>query len=170
MDSTKLNDRLQLIASITVIAGLFLVYQELRQNNQIARAERISDVLTDWTQISQVKIENDILALRSKATEQPKEMSDAEVGRLDAFYELIWNNNLHFSVISRLGFGEFDTQAQAIDIAWYLDNAFGRAWMEYNGDWIAAGDPALHDAVMTILQESPVLTEFEYIDYLRQAE
>ena len=170
MNSSKMNDWLQLIASATVIAGLFFVYQELRQNNQIARAERVSNIYMDWTPISQTKIENDILALQMKATEEPENLTDAEVGRLDAFFELIWNNNLHLSEMSQLGFAEFDIDLQASDLVWYLNSALGRAWMKHNSYWIVAAAPELHDAVMEKLRETPIPTKFQYMDDLRRGE
>ena len=48
---STLNDWLQVIAALAVLAGLLLVLQELRLNNNIATAERISEVYLDWSDI-----------------------------------------------------------------------------------------------------------------------
>ena len=53
INSAKLNDWFQLIVAFAVLAGFVLVFQELRQNNKIASAERISGVYQGVAQIRQ---------------------------------------------------------------------------------------------------------------------
>lgn len=48
MQISKLNDGLQLFASVAVLAGLMLVAYEIRQNNELAEADAVLAMLVGW--------------------------------------------------------------------------------------------------------------------------
>ena len=101
-----------------------------------------------------------------KAVERPDDLADAEIGRLDAFYELIWQARMHELAVSRLGLGEADMSIIAPDLAWYLNSRLGRAWLDRNKSWLME-EPLLMEAVLAELESMPVPTQFQYLIDLR---
>ena len=166
---SKVNEWLQLVAALAVVVGLVLVFQELRQTNQIARAERLADAHGAWVGSMQAKIEYDILSLMRKAVEEPKSLADTEIGHLDGFFELLWTSSANSLAVNRLGLGDFDVESNVNDIAWHLQSRIGRAWFEQNVDWMQPTAPELYSAVQEKLKETPIPTRFQYLIDLRSA-
>lgn len=159
---SKLNDWLQLVAALAVLAGLVLVFQELRQNNVIASAERTSDLYQEGSEIRRFMYENESLLLLQKAVEQPNELSDADIARLDSFFEMIWNYHAQLIAVNNLGLISASIEMLAADFAWYCQSSICRAWLEENQDWLVTR-PAFNAAVLSELERMPVPTKFQYL-------
>ena len=69
MQKSELNDWLQVVASIGVLIGLLLVFVEIRQTNEIARAEARVSALTAWEELKRLEIESDISEIYLKSIE-----------------------------------------------------------------------------------------------------
>ena len=168
MNSAKLNDWLQLTVAFAVLAGLVLVFQELRQNNNIASAERISDLYQANAQIRQFMYEHETLLLMQKSIERPDDLSDAEIARLDSFYEIIWMQIAHLVSVGRLGLVDAPIEILAPDFAWYCQSRLCRKWIEQNDEWLSM-EPLLLEAVRAELDKTPVPTKFQYMIDLKSS-
>ena len=168
MNSAKLNDWLQLIVTFAVLAGLVLVIQELRQNNTIATAERISGVYQGAAQISRFMYEHETLLLMQKSIERPVDLSDAEIARLDSFYEIIWSQNGQLFALGELGLINAPIEILAPDFAWYCQSRLCRKWIEQNDKWLSL-EPLLLEAVRAELDKTPVPTKFQYMIDLKSS-
>ena len=168
MNSAKLNDWLQLIVTFAVLAGLVLVIQELRQNNTIATAERISGVYQEAAQIRQFMYEHETLLLMQKSIERPADLSDAEIARLDSFYEIIWSQNAQLFALGELGLVNAPIEILAPGFAWYCQSRLCRKWIEHNDEWLSL-EPLLLEAVRAELDKTPVPTKFQYMIDLKSS-
>ena len=168
MNTTKLNDWLQIVASLAILVGLFVVVQELRQNNSLAKAERTSDIYTDWSNIYRFEIENDFLLLLQKSVEHPAELSDSEILRLAGHYTLITNAYMHQASLQFRFDLAYDLEKYIFDIVWYLNSPIGREWLAQNEEWVSA-EPELFSALKSELAATPIPTQFELIHSLKNA-
>ena len=82
MSSSKLNNNLQILASLAVVAGLILVAYEVRQNNVLARAGAVREVLMSWQPVHAAGFETDIAALNVKSLAEPENLTPDEIHRL----------------------------------------------------------------------------------------
>jgi hypothetical protein len=168
MNAAKLNDWLQLIVALAVLAGLVLVIHELRQNNRIASVERFGDLYQTGAQIRQLMYEHETLLLLQKSIERPDDISDAEIARLDSFYELIWLQNAYMVAAGRLGLYDARLEILAPDFAWYCQSRLCRKWIEHNDEWLSM-EPQLLEAVRAELDNTPVPTKFQYMIDLKSS-
>jgi len=168
MNTTKLNDWLQIVASLAVLVGLLVVVQELRQNNSLAKAERNSDIYAEWNDIYRFEIENDLLLLLQRSVEHPAELSDSEILRLAGHYTLIINAYmLQASLQYRFDLA-YDVEKYVFDIAWYLNSPIGREWLAQNEEWVSE-EPELFSALKSELAATPIPTQFELLHSLKDA-
>ena len=168
MNSAKLNDWLQLIVAFAVLVGLVLVFQELRQNNKIASADRLSGLYQGVSQIRQFMYEHETLLLMQKSIERPADLSDAEIARLDSFYEIIWSQNAQLIALDRLGLIDAPIETIAPDFAWYCQSRLCRKWIKHNDSWLSI-EPLLLDAVRAERDKMPVPSKFQYMIDLKSS-
>jgi hypothetical protein len=142
MQTSKLNDRLQILASVAVLAGILLVAYEIRRNNTLAEAESIRMMLEGWDRVFISHYETDISELITKSRKEPKNLTISEIERLDGWLSAISNQYIvTFEMSDRgLGYGgvgnNFDpAEDLAAVVESYYGTAFGRAWYEENKFW-----------------------------------
>ena len=155
MQTLKLNEWLNLVASVGVILGLLLVAYEVRQTNRLAEAETARVMFESWTTFLVSEYETDIAVLKAKAEREPENLTDEELFKLDSWAGALYTQlDLHFDMHKR-GFGYAvddlggDPHFTAEDqFSGWLNNPFGRAWYEsmrpaMGPEIIAAFDRAL---------------------------
>lgn len=67
MDSSKLNDWVQIAATIGVIAGLILVAYEIRVSNRLGFEQANADRMERWNSLSEVALFNTTVLRRKHA-------------------------------------------------------------------------------------------------------
>jgi len=168
MNISKLNDYLQLFASIGVLIGLLLVAQEIRQNNELAKATTINDLYKGWETLSISEFQSDISDLVVKATEQPESLSSAEIVRLNSWYvavvSLYGRQNTMYQQYGLSYDPKADIEAGAL---MYFSSRFGRSWFKENRDWIEDYDPEFTVLVSRIIAETPVDNHVVLADRIR---
>ena len=87
MNIQRLNDWLQVGASVGVFAGLILVAYQLRQDHQLARAQLAADAFATHQELRMSLREPDTARAFVKAHESPGTLTLEEQVVLDAFYE-----------------------------------------------------------------------------------
>jgi hypothetical protein len=85
MQTAKLNDWLQILASCGVLIGLFVVAYELKQNTAIAAAEHSREMFIVWTNVAAMDIETDIGTVVVKSVDQPDNLTAEELFRLNSW-------------------------------------------------------------------------------------
>ena len=86
MDIVRLSEWLQLVAAVGVIAGLMLVAYELRQNQELTRAQLNSETLAAMENLSRSRQQEPLARAIAKTHEAPLELTPAERVMLDGYY------------------------------------------------------------------------------------
>lgn len=168
MNTSKLNDWLQMTAAVGVVAGLILVAYEIRVSNRIGLDQANSESMSKF---------NEAIALASTAeaadifirSYEGDMLSREEMVRLDemmnAFIGAVyydWSISESGTLAREMGFAE----TYASTLQWYLGSEVGRRkWATDGADW----NPrfaAIVDSVLAAPKQKNVLAE---IDYLRGA-
>ena len=71
MQVSKLNEWVNVGAAISVLAGLLLVAYELRQNNELAKAETVRALWELDSELRQLELQSDILPLLRTSVDEP---------------------------------------------------------------------------------------------------
>jgi len=170
MQTSKLNDQLQLLASVGVLAGLLLVAYEIRRNNTLAEAESIRTMLEGWDRVFISQYETDISELITKSREEPKNLTTAEIEKLDGWLSAVSNQYLvTFEMSYRdLGYGgvgnPFDpAEDMAAAAENYYGTAFGRSWYEENKFWFTPIMREVVDRELAKARSDPHVSQAERI-------
>lgn len=134
MNTEKLNDWLQLIASIGVIIGLFLVAAELRQDASTTRAE-MNAILWNAEQELNKSLQNETTSRAlQQSVDKPLEMTTQDHIVVNAFnWEVINAIVGRENSLAAAGIvdGSLEINARlAVEII--LASDYGRAWWEEN--------------------------------------
>ena len=167
MQNSKLNDWVQIFATIGVLIGLLLVYLEIRQNNELTNAEARVQRLVSWEEFTRFEVETNIRELVVKSVESPEELTDAEILMLDSW---LWNIvSIYQQGIAMQQFGLADDQTPDLEDAarFYFNNRFGRAWFEVNRRSISIPTPEFVEVVSRTLDGLQVQEEFWYLDQIK---
>lgn len=117
MEKSRLVTWIEIATGISVFVGLLLVAMELRQSNEHASAQSILEFYNDWTEIYQYESQYQIELLVGKAIEQPDQLTDAELYRLDEYYTLVMSAFMVRELMEELGLNplrKVSDQAQSI--------------------------------------------------------
>ena len=171
MRDMKLNDWMNLVAAFGVLAGLILVAIELKQTNDIAQAETIRALWYEDNDLDKFGLANGMLPLARKADEQPLELTDDEIERLDAFLTIQMQHQLTVSLMrNEHNMALSSTEAQAADIVDdHLAGRFGRGWFAANEYWLAEYHPGLVAAIKRELANTPVEIEHTWPSEIRES-
>lgn len=166
MQKSELNDWLQVIASIGVLIGLLLVFVEIRQTNEIARAEARVSALTAWEELKRLEIESDISEIYLKSVESPDELTTSEVLRLDAYFVSIITILQKYVALYEAGLHWDPTETFQSDVEYLFDGPFARAWFDLNKSWIGINTPLIVEVIERHIESSPMQTEYRYLNEL----
>jgi hypothetical protein len=117
VEKSKLVRWIEIGTGVSVFVGLLLVAIELRQSNEHASAQSVLEFYNDWTEIYQFESQYQIDLLIGKAIEQPGQLTDAELYRLDDYYSLVMGAYMVRELMQELGLNpvrKVIDQAQAI--------------------------------------------------------
>ncbi len=71
-----------------------LVAYELRQNNELAKAETVRALRELDSELRQLELQSDILPLFRTSVNEPPSLTDEEIDRLDTYFALAMQNQL----------------------------------------------------------------------------
>ncbi len=166
MNATKLKDRLQILTSVGVLAGLFLVGMEIRENNEIAEDEALSEFWTNWIALSTPEYSSDIGAAFSKAMNDPDSLSDEELFKLGSWLTAVMSTYGQVFLMIQEGRVSADYGSElADDVEYYFGNSFGRAWYSENRDWML---PEMTEIIDEQLKQNPDLNSADYFSRIRE--
>jgi hypothetical protein len=162
---------MQLIASVAVLVGLILVFYEIRQNNELAKADSVRELLVSWQQIAFSEYETDIVEIYLKSVEDPENLTSAEIGKLSAWLNVVMNQYLlTFEMNERsLGYNYRDVdngpeQELLGGFDGYFGTPFGRSWYLENKSWIPSEITDILDREMAA---RPVQSGVSYVERIK---
>ena len=165
MESSKLLQWLNILTGIGVLVGLVFVALEIRQTNVIAFAEARGELLADYQQQAMSNYGPEIADLFIKSVEEPEQLSDAEIFKLNAYLVAV------MSVLNKQAVLYYDFGWAAEPSDDILDNArfyfgghFARSWWQENKYWM---DPNLVELFDQHIAENPASNRWEYGDFIR---
>ncbi len=164
MDSKLLNDRLQLIASVGVVIGLFVLVVEIRQNSEIARDSTYVALIENWQTLTVAEFQSDISTIFEKSMVSPESMTNAELLRLGAWiqsYVQIWQLQLEMDQG-----GAYDVNTEISGELYYLfGNHASRAWYTANRYWMPI---ELTEVIDEYIANNPVGSDAAYFESMRE--
>ena len=167
MKILKLNDWMQLLAAIGVLAGILLVAQELQQNNVLAEAEMVNDIYKGWEVIYMSEYESDILDVFIKSIEHPDDLTQLEIMRVSQYLSTIMNLYARqASMFFRYGLAYDPSDDYAWAAEYYFGGRFARTWFLENEDWLAL-EPQMFEILSREIEATPVQTKFNYLERIR---
>ncbi len=147
MDQEKLNRRLQIIANVGIVAGLVLVGVQLKQNSDLLKMQLLYEESQRSMDIETLVIGEDAAQVWAKSIDNAASLTLAEQRVLEAILWSYTENLRATHMLSQLGLLEEAEWRQRVnaDSAFYLANAYARAWWDnYSED---AFSPELIEAI-----------------------
>ena len=167
MQISKINSWMQLIASIGVLVGIILVARELEQNNVLAEAETVNDIYKGWENIYQFEYQNDVGSLFIKSIEQPEDLTNSEIMRLDAWLNMIVGVTARqASMYFRYGLAYDPSEDLVTTAHFYFGGRFARAWFWENEEWLDL-EPQVFEIIRREIEARPADSNFEYLEAIR---
>jgi len=171
MRKSRWIDRLQLFASLSVLAGLILVAFEIRQNSDLAEADSVRAMLVGWQQIAYSEYATDIVNIHVKSVEEPENLTAAEIGKLSAWLTVIVNQYIiTFEMHERnLGYNYADMDnGPEMELVggfeYYFGSRFGRSWYIENKYWI---DSEITEILDREMEANPAQSSVSYIERIK---
>ena len=168
MNTTKLNDWMQIAAAAGVVAGLALVAYEVRVSNRIGLEQANAQSMSIYGAVNELYSTPDAADLFIRANEGD-ELSRKEMVRLDnllnawigaVFYD--WTLSNTGTIAFESSFADSYTPA----IQWYLGSEIGRRkWETDKGEW----ESAFAEIVASALAASKQRNVLGELDNLRGA-
>lgn len=161
MHFRKINDWLQLLAAVAVLAGLLLVVHEIRQNNDLARATTINDLYSGWVDFSKSEYESDILQLLIKSIEEPQDLTSLEQAKLNAYYIALTSlYGRWWAMFLDYDFAYDPTVDTKFTARYYFGSRFARTWFHQNKVWLQDINPEMTEIIGREIESSPPVTRF----------
>lgn len=161
MQSSKLNNYLQILASSGVLIGLIVVSYELRQNTAIAAVEHSRELYLSWIDIASFEGENNIGEVVIKSVEQPDSLTAEELYKLN-----LWLINILSIYTSGYDANENGIPSRYSSLgesyAEYLfASRYSRHWFERNKIWLRAGNV---ETISRVIESTPVSTKWQRME------
>ena len=154
--NTRINEWLQIAASIGVIVGLILVAYEIRETNRLAISETTRELSLAFIDAFISDMHTDVYSAYVKSFENPGELTSEEILKLSAWLTAqmtLYNTWYWMHGLDSARFDGTDDFVSSIDQ--YFGSAYGRAWYSHNRYWIA---PAFVEIIDREIGKRPLLT------------
>ncbi len=115
MNTSKLNNLVQILTSAAVIIGLVLVVLEIRENNAIAEDEASSEFWTNWIALSTPEYSSDIGSAYMKSINDPGSLSDEEMFKLGSWHTAVMSTYGQMFLMQQEGRVSADYRSELAD-------------------------------------------------------
>ena len=158
MNTTKLNEWLQIAASIGVLIGLLIVAYEIRQNTSVAEAEHSRALYTMWLDLSSAEMESDVGRSLIAAIENPKRLTTEDKFRINSWLTAVVSINDYVSRAIDLEIAPSWAAMQEGDARYYFASEYARKWFAVNRSWIR---PAVAETISRAIDEALLPTTWD---------
>ena len=175
MKLENLGNWLQISASIGIVIGLVLVIWELRQSQDIARAQMVDSTFGHIADLDIAELGEEPAPIQAKACEQPKELTRADLIVLDAFFVGTLDRFRRQIHISRRSDFYDDENWRNFPFHYYtiFETHAGRSWWMIVRPRLLRNEPELVEAgdeILSSLGEPACAKRLEsYRNYLNQS-
>ena len=144
----KWKEVAELVGLIAILSGMFLVYEEIRQNSAIARAELSSANFQRMAELRDELLDEEFSALYQKGVQSPETLDTSERQVLrEYFNSFIWVLAFEYQNYNLGIFAEYDQMARIVARQQFA-RGFGRAYWNaaknrFNPDIVAVVDEEL---------------------------
>jgi len=157
LQTSKINEWLQILASLGVLAGLLLVAYEIRDSNRLATSESVQALDSCFVNISRSEYETNIAEAIVKSFEDPTQLSAAEKLQLNGWLTASISCYVDWQNMYQLGVARYDGIEDLRPwVAIYMSSQFGRAWFDENKFWMY---PDMASAIESELAAIPIQTK-----------
>ena len=155
MDSSKAANWLQIIGNLGLIVGLVLVAVQIRQSNDLAKAQLLSDGWLAAMQWDMAQIGEDPAASIARASVAPHHLTDEDLVVLEHVVSAHSQLGNRVITLGLAGYDFFPREAYASRFAEFVINSpFGMAWWNENRhNSFRFGDSVVADLVDRRLTE-----------------
>jgi len=165
MNYSKLNDSLQLAASIGVIIGLAMVAYEIRVSNRLGFEQANSDRMERWTALSEVALTTDASDLSVRALEG-EPLTRAETRKLEHFESILLNTLFYDWTLAQTGTvtfpGGFELFYRGVIQGYLGSDSSRRRWEKVRIYWRPQFASAI-DSALAAPEPRELLGEIDYI-------
>jgi hypothetical protein len=148
MDLSKFGYWLQILGNLGLIAGLMLVSVQIKQANDLHKAQMISDSwLANINRETALFGENPAKSM-ARAYAAPHQLTDDDLIVLDAVVRSDWMFGLRMEGLLAAGYDWYPVEIFAGGMSFELDSPYGLAWWDASKDnGFVMGSPDLRNAV-----------------------
>ena len=161
MKSSRLNEWLQILASLGVLIGLVVVAYEIKQNTQTAQAEFYRESYSMWMHVSTVEIETDIDEIIVKSITSPESLSPGELVELNAYFTMVTSVYDNGARAKELGIATPTSLISESDARYYFSSEISRRWFEANKIWIR---PENVEVISRVIDSTPAINKWEQFE------
>ena len=158
MKRDRLNNAVQVMTVVALVAGFALVIWELQQNKDLAYGQILTDEMTRFHDRSLVLMGEDPREALAKASLAPESLSEQDAVTLHGFYSTVTLNwggirlTARVSGIDRMPW-ESTVKSQAKT---YMSSPAGRKWLEHWAENSEFADPEVASVALSALKETQV--------------
>jgi hypothetical protein len=151
--TTKLNEWLQIVASLGVLVGLLVVAYEIRQNTSVAKTEHTRANFEMWVALSSIELETDVGKAIIKAIEDPDNLSTEDRFKLNAWLNAVVSIYEYNNQAEEFGVGSSLIEFIGDDARYFFASRYARRWFEDNRRWIS---PEAVEVIAQTIENTPV--------------
>jgi hypothetical protein len=147
MTSRKWKQSAEFLGVAAILVGLFFVYQEIKLNSTIARAELSANTVQRRAELGDMLFNPEFVELYLKGLRAPAELSEIERWQLSRFFRAQLSTAGYELRMYRLGlFAEFTAVTRGVARN-YFASGYGKIW------WNASKDNVIPELVAVIDEE-----------------
>jgi len=166
MQSSRLNDRLQILASVGVLIGLVIVAYEIRETNRIAFDQMAYETTTSYMTWALSQTNPAVAQVIIKARENVEPLSRVEAQMLSGFLQAMMESYIAVYELMKSGRASFDVLADLeVQGGLLLDSPAEREWYRLNRSWIPV---ELQEPIDRSLANTPTGGSLSLIDQIRK--
>ena len=168
MNSSKIGDWIQILASLGVLIGLFAVAYELRQNSVFAQIEHSRENHRNWMQVSYLEIETDIFDSLVRSIEDPENLSAEDMFKLSAWMQMNMSILVYGDTANQAGVAASTSLMSEGAARYFFSSKFSRQWFAGNKAWLGKRQV---DIISRVIESTPVAkSKEELFQYLLNSE
>ncbi len=160
LNTSKVNEWLQIAASLGVLVGLFVVAYEIRQNTSVTKTEHIRATFEMWMDLSSIELESDVGRTIIKAVEDPDNLSPEDEFKMNSWLNAIASIYEYNNQAEELGIGPSLKAYLAGDARYYFASRYARQWFERNRRWL---NPEAAEIIAQAIADNPVPSTWDEV-------
>ena len=132
MKADRVNSWLTLVANIGIVAGLFLVAFQIKQDADLTKVQLFSDHTNSRREWNQAMMGSDPMSVVAKSIERPQELTLAELQMMDLYLVAAINEVRRLELLKDAGL-DVAANVEGLQV-FYFGSNFAKAWYaEYGG-------------------------------------